>query len=311
MKRPSSFLAPHQQVLPPFSFLFLRQGDRFSVVGVGVVFSITTTTFALPVLFVLEFEFSSFFTSLTTVEAEGRLGFLAGLTGGKVDAPDEKLNFLNKVLNVPAGVELKVEVDEVDGGGGTTGCDDDESGRDGCDWDDDDRGASKHGDGDEYDLPTAEDDSDLPGRGDEDDTDKKWDIDSDIDILLFLFFQPMDDDDPATAEPEPEPKLEFTLEAEPGVEVEANDGSSILSIPNCFPTTLPKVDKAGVKYSADPAPELDNELGLSTALGGDDVEKTREVGDDKGEIALVVDDRPLPNNNTFSLPLTSTPPPPT
>ena len=243
-------------------------------------------------------------SSLATVEAEGRLGFLVGLTGGKVDAPDVKLNFLNKVLNVPAGVELKVEVDDVDGGRGTTGCDD-ESGRDGCDCVDDDRGASEHGDGDEYDLPTAEAEEDgscPPGRGDEDDMDRKWDMDSDIDILLVLFFRLIDDDDPATAGPEPEPKLEFTLEVEPGVEAEVNDGSSIVSIPNCFPTTLPKVDKAGVKYSADPAPELDNEFGLSTVLGGDDVEKTREVGDDKGETALVVDDRPLPN------PLASTPP---
>lgn len=237
-----------------------------------------------------DLEFSSLCTSPKAAEAEGRLRFLVGLTGGKVDAPDEKLNFLNKVLKVP----LDVEVVDDDGGGGTTGFDD-ESGREGCDWDNDDKGPSEHDDGDEYDLATAEpgeDDSHPPGRGDEDDMDKKCDMDSDIDILLVLFFRPIDDDDPATAEPEPEPKLELTLEAEPGVE-ETNDGSSIFSIPSCFPTTLPNVDKAGVKYSVDPAPELDNELGLSTVRGGsDDVEKTREVGDDRGETALI-DDRPL------------------
>lgn len=208
---------------------------------------------------------------MVDIDIEDRVGFLTGLAGGKeAVALPEKLNFLSIVLNVL-------------GHGGGKGIDG--SGRDGCevhdgkDASDDDSGRSDD-DGDEYDLATA-DAEDDPGR---DDIDRKCDIEPEIDILLFR----------------PDPMLELTLETDAGVET--NNGSSILSIPNCFPTTLPKVDKAGEKYSPDPAAELDIELGLSTlGGGGDEVEGTREeAGDERGE-AATVNDRPLPD--TFSFPL--------
>ena len=228
-------------------------------------------SFAPPSLvFSFSISFSSFL-GVVDIDIEDRVWFLAGLAGCKeADALPEKLNFLSIVLNVPG-------YGDVDGGGTGFGG----SGREGCevvhDGTEEDSGRSDE-DGEEYDLATA-DAEDDPGR---DGFDRKCDIEPEIDILLFRR----------------DPMLELTLETDAGVET--NNGSSILSIPNCFPTTLPKVDKAGEKYSPDPAAELDIELGLST-LGGDEVEGTREeVGDERGE-AATVNDRPLPD--TFSFPL--------
>ena len=221
-------------------------------------------SFVGPPHLVLSFSLSSFLMSLRVadIDIEDRPWFLAGLSGGReADALPEKLNFLSNVLNVPGLVG-------VDGGGrGFDG-----SGRDGCEADgtNADSGRSDD-DGEENDLATA-DAEDDPGS---EVFDRKYDIESEIDILLFR----------------PDPMLELTLDTD--ASDETIDGSSILSIPNCFPTTLPKVDRAGVKYSPDAA-ELAIELGLST-LGGDEVEGTREeLGDERGEVATV-NDRPLPD----------------
>lgn len=259
------------------------EDDRGASEALGVDTGSAPLSLSFPLCFappsLAFFSFSSLLLSLGVVDIdiEDRVGFLTGLAGGKeAGALPEKLNFLSNVLNVPG-------LGDVDGGGmGFDG-----SGRDGCevhdgtDASDEDRGRSDD-DGEEYDLATA-DAEDDPGR---DDFDRKCDIEPEIDILLFRA----------------DLMLELTLETDAGVET--NNGSSILSIPNCFPTTLPKVDKAGEKYSPDPAAELEIELGLST-LGGDDVEGTHEeVGDERGE-AATVNDRPLPG--TFSFPLTLAP----